>query len=523
MASEIRADGELIFGIDIDTTKTNFITGIKQVLEEVEKSDATKISLFGDLSALTRQLDELKLTMSSMSLGVTSDSLKKLQEDLQRTTKSGIEQGIKNANSSSSGSASSSNRSSGGSSGSDKQQNSLTKYAKQVQNLFNTYEKTSAANEAKIRKLWMPVDREELQLYSSVLSEYYQQYKENGKDIANFSEDELQYILEINKTFASQLEVHKNTTSKLSEQTGLSWSKLSTEIGNQIVSIEKYSQKFPDSANKLEAYIDFLKELQVLNAERGVETPESIKDILTFINNDFNAIKESDAIAATEKIEAERLALEHEKEKAKAAVEEARALEEEAKRLAAQDQFNNQWIERQRSIRYVNSAIDEYLSEFPQQTEKVQYLKDALSELYNVTMSREGDIKEVGEYTEVIFKEFQQIKAAPIEKAANAFTRLGDNAKAALSGISDFLKRSLYFTVIQSVVSFIGQQVRLTLDYVVEIDDALTQIAIVTERNVDDLTDFANEAASIAAQVGSSITDIISSTEVWSRLGLETN
>ena len=427
MASEVKVDGELIFGVDAAATKTNFINGIKKIIESIEKTDATKITLDIGLSKVNSQLKSLKKNLESVDVQLSEDSLAKIQEQFQKIITNGISQGAKEASKkkTSGSSVGSSNTNTGsstkktsnsGGSSSGQTQNDFNKYATQVNNLFKAYEKTSALNEEKIRKIWMPVDRKELQLYSSALNDYYQQYKKNGEDIGKFTEDELKYILEIDKTFKYQLENHKNTTTQLGEETGLSWQKVSTQLASEINTIEKYAQKFPESAEKVEVFIEALRGLQTLTSERGEQTPLEIGDQLKYIRGEFESFKTEDA--------------------------KLRKIEKEAEKAAKR-----------------------------------------------------------------------------LEKIPAEFTSIEKQAKAAGSTISTFFKKAVYFSIIQQVTMFVSQQLRLTLDYVVQIDDALTQIAIVTERNIDDLGEFTKRAGAIATDVGSSVTSIIKSSEVWARLG----
>lgn len=112
--------------------------------------------------------------------------------------------------------------------------------------------------------------------------------------------------------------------------------------------------------------------------------------------------------------------------------------------------------------------------------------------------------------------------AVAVERADRSIRALKGNTKQ-LPGFLDGVKRKLgeisQYVSAMSVISRAGQELRRGLQYVRDIDLALTELKKVTDETEKTYEKFLNTASKTAEKVGSTMKDVISSTADWARLG----
>lgn len=96
---------------------------------------------------------------------------------------------------------------------------------------------------------------------------------------------------------------------------------------------------------------------------------------------------------------------------------------------------------------------------------------------------------------------------------------LGLEGTGALGKISDVLNRIGGSMILHQVWSEAAQVIRQMYEAVVQVDDAMTQLRIVTGSTDSQMSAFFQNAASSAKDLGSSVSDVLSSVETFSRLG----
>ena len=85
--------------------------------------------------------------------------------------------------------------------------------------------------------------------------------------------------------------------------------------------------------------------------------------------------------------------------------------------------------------------------------------------------------------------------------------------------IIDKTKQLGYYLTGSFLINFARQQVQKGIQYVREIDSALTDLKKVTDETEETYEKFLDTASKTADKVGSTIKEIVSSTADWSRLG----
>ena len=110
-------------------------------------------------------------------------------------------------------------------------------------------------------------------------------------------------------------------------------------------------------------------------------------------------------------------------------------------------------------------------------------------------------------------REFKQIDKAA-EAASVKAKSLGDRLR------TQFSKYSTYFSA-ASVFMYVEQGLRSMFEQVVAIDSAMTELKKVTDETNDTYNEFLTNAASKAQEIGTTISDYISSTADFSRLGYD--
>jgi TP901 family phage tail tape measure protein len=116
---------------------------------------------------------------------------------------------------------------------------------------------------------------------------------------------------------------------------------------------------------------------------------------------------------------------------------------------------------------------------------------------------------------------FTEYKVA-VEGADRSIRLLKGNTRQ-LPGFLDSVKRKLgeisQYVSAMSIISRAGMELRKGIQYIRDIDLALTELKKVTDETEETYDKFLDTASKTAAKVGSTIKDVISSTADWARLG----
>lgn len=112
--------------------------------------------------------------------------------------------------------------------------------------------------------------------------------------------------------------------------------------------------------------------------------------------------------------------------------------------------------------------------------------------------------------------------AVAVERSDHSIRALKGNTRQ-LPGFFDSVKRKLseisQYVSAMSLISRAGQELRKGIQYVRDIDLALTELKKVTDETEETYDKFLDTASKTASKVGSTVKDVISSTADWARLG----
>lgn len=103
--------------------------------------------------------------------------------------------------------------------------------------------------------------------------------------------------------------------------------------------------------------------------------------------------------------------------------------------------------------------------------------------------------------------------------SSNAIKSVGENTKTFSQRIGGLAEKFGTWFSITRVIMAAVRTVRQMVTSTIELDNALTQLKIVTGATDDEMTAFLTRATSLAKELGNSITDVLGSIETFSRLG----
>lgn len=133
--------------------------------------------------------------------------------------------------------------------------------------------------------------------------------------------------------------------------------------------------------------------------------------------------------------------------------------------------------------------------------------QDLKKRLYDIRDAAEAQSKPFN----VLSNEFSELKI-DMENAGIAAETLGQK-------LSRLFKEHFQTAIAMAGVAMVKQGLREVYDNVVEIDDAMVELRKVTNESENAYSQFSDRAAKTARNLGASISDYISATADWSRLG----
>jgi len=152
----------------------------------------------------------------------------------------------------------------------------------------------------------------------------------------------------------------------------------------------------------------------------------------------------------------------------------------------------------------------------PQQITSVEELDKILKGM------DEQSIKEVAEVLQqvgVIGKE----SAQGVERTSNAFEQCTAQAKAFDSTLENFKRKAAYFFGIENAINLLKRAVRSAYNTIKDLDEVMTQTAVVTSYDVGDMWDQLPEYTRRANELGVSIHDAYEAATLYYQQGLKTN
>lgn len=147
------------------------------------------------------------------------------------------------------------------------------------------------------------------------------------------------------------------------------------------------------------------------------------------------------------------------------------------------------------------------ISKYEETLNNLDKRQDLKKRLYDIRDAAEAQSKPFN----VLSNEFAELKI-DMENAGIAAETLGQK-------LSRLFKEHFQTAIAMAGVAMVKQGLREVYDNVVEIDDAMVELRKVTNESENAYSQFSDRAAKTARDLGASISDYISATADWSRLG----
>lgn len=201
-------------------------------------------------------------------------------------------------------------------------------------------------------------------------------------------------------------------------------------------------------------------------------------------------------------------------------------LEAAEARLADLDERKNQLSQQPLMKNLVQTTKDStgeiveigLLSQYRKQLEEVKTAYNVVRDPNFKSTSIENQTAKMADL-DAKWKAFRQTEQQ-VSKEMDAFQNKTGNYKGGLfDEFVEGVSRKFGWAVMAAAAREARQALSQLYTNVVQLDGALTQISIVTGTSGDALKSFANDAANVAKEVGSTTSAIISSTETYARLG----
>ena len=201
-------------------------------------------------------------------------------------------------------------------------------------------------------------------------------------------------------------------------------------------------------------------------------------------------------------------------------------LEAAEARLADLDERKNQLSQQPLMKNLVQTTKDStgeiveigLLSQYRKRLEEVKTAYNAVRDPNFKSTSIENQTAKMADL-DAKWKAFRQTEQQ-VSKEMDAFQNKTGNYKGGLfDEFVEGVSRKFGWAVMAAAAREARQALSQLYTNVVQLDSALTQISIVTGTSGDALKSFANDAANVAKEVGSTTSSIISSTETYARLG----
>lgn len=176
----------------------------------------------------------------------------------------------------------------------------------------------------------------------------------------------------------------------------------------------------------------------------------------------------------------------------------------------------------------VDGAIDMGTAAISPDTDLGEYQRQ-LTALVKQHHDGKVSVKGFNEQTKELVYTVQQRGSKAITTYNAAMTELDGKVRSVAQstkmaeGFFDALKRKMNeiksYVSAMSIISFAIRQIKQGIQYVKEIDLAMTELRKVTDETAESYEKFMDTASKTAAKVGSTMRDVISSTADWARLG----
>ena len=265
-----------------------------------------------------------------------------------------------------------------------------------------------------------------------------------------------------------------------------------TNYRKQISDLNKENAQFLNRENLQQE----LNELERLTDQANINKLEQIKNILSEMGVDTADIQTIEQ--ATEAVKELQAAVSGAQQNRQAVMEQVRT--------AGQSALENQ-----------NSySMDSYVGQRNEAQRQLQNIEQEQAEATN---------KRVSQSLESI-SEAQNNVAQSTENATNAQKRnalvIGDSLERQQqlnSSLEDFKNRIKYFISFQNVLYGVKNAVLQTYNDVVELDEALASIAMVSDYSVEDMWEFYDQYADMAQKMGQNTKDVIQSSALYVQQG----
>ena len=291
------------------------------------------------------------------------------------------------------------------------------------------------------------------------------------------------------------------------------------------------------NATELEAikskYIELQTAVDNLKKAKGVATQEEISNIYRLQAETENLISQSQRRMAIQQ-EFARVERETAELEAKSEEEITRQIEENAKREAKA---------RQDAAKAAQKASNDKIKSEQNETVMLRKAYTLLTQIEqaekNWTKSRSGvtsgnyaDLQNyagslkllINQYktgaidAQTFASKFHSINAGFIE-SSNTIRAASENTKTLQERIGALGQKFSTWFGISRVIMMVYTTIRRMVSATIELDNSMTQLQIVTKDTDDTMQSFAESAANISKEIGASITDFISSTTTFARLG----
>lgn len=261
----------------------------------------------------------------------------------------------------------------------------------------------------------------------------------------------------------------------------------------QISNLNKENTQFLNKENLQQE----LNELEKLTDQANINKLEQIKNILSEMGIDTTGIQTIEQ--ATEAIKELQATVNGAKQNRQAVVEQLRNAGHSA--LVNQDTY----------------SMDSYVNQRDEAQRQLQNVEQEQTEATN---------QRVRQSLEAI-SEAQNNVAQSTENATNAQRRsasaIGDTLERQQqlnSSLEDFKNRIKYFISFQNVLYGVKNAILQTYNDVVELDEALASIAMVSDYSVEDMWGFYDQYADMAQKMGQNTKDVIQSSALYVQQGI---
>ena len=265
-----------------------------------------------------------------------------------------------------------------------------------------------------------------------------------------------------------------------------------TNYRKQISDLNKENTQFLNRKNLQQE----LNELERLTDQANINKLEQIKNILSEMGIDTADIQTIEQ--ATEAVKELQAAVSSAQQNRQAVMEQVRTAGQSA--LGSQDSY----------------SMDSYVGQRDEVQRQLQNVEQEQAKAINqrVTQSLES------------ISEAQNNVAQSTENATNAQKRsasvIGDSLERQQqlnSSLEDFKDRIKYFISFQNVLYGVKNAVLQTYNDVVELDEALASIAMVSDYSVEDMWGFYDQYADMAQKMGQNTKDVIQSSALYVQQG----